>query len=99
MSLSLFFERHSLEIDHEVACAATCFWAQSVWTVQWQEHVRENMEKACVGSYVVGESQRTSRSVLLWTIGLWYDAPKEAGFWVGRWQTDEWAKILAQKMS
>ena len=35
-SLSLFFEVNNLEIDHELACAATVLWAQAVRTTQWE---------------------------------------------------------------
>ena len=35
VSLSLFLEMNNLEVDHEVACAATCFWAKAVWKGKW----------------------------------------------------------------
>ena len=36
VSLSLSLEVNNLEIDHEPARAATCFWAQAVWTDKGQ---------------------------------------------------------------
>ena len=37
----LFVEIYDLEIEHELACAAACFWAQTVWTRQGEEFMRE----------------------------------------------------------
>ena len=31
VSLSWYTEVNNLEIEHELECAATCFWAQTVW--------------------------------------------------------------------
>ena len=41
VSFSLFLETNNLEIEHELACAATCFWAEAVWMGQWEVDVRE----------------------------------------------------------
>ena len=41
VSLSLFPETNSLEIEHEFACAATCFRAPAVWTGQWKDQKGE----------------------------------------------------------
>ena len=61
MALSLLLEINNLEVEHELACVATCFWAQAVWTGQWEDDVREGWKKTGVGSYIVDESQRASR--------------------------------------
>ena len=41
VSLSLFLEVNNLEVEHELACAATCFGQQTVWTGPWSDDVRE----------------------------------------------------------
>ena len=45
ISLSFFSEINNLEIEHELACAATCFWTQAVWTGQWEDEMRNTWKK------------------------------------------------------
>ena len=56
VSLSLFLEVNNLEKERELACVATIFWAQAVWTGQWEEDMKEAMEETDLGSYVVEKS-------------------------------------------
>ena len=37
VSLSLFLEINNLEIEHQLVCAATFFWAQAIWTEEYEE--------------------------------------------------------------
>ena len=41
ISLSLFLEINNLEIEHELACAATCSWAGAVRTGNREDDMRE----------------------------------------------------------
>ena len=41
ISLSLFLEINNLEIEHELACAATCSWARAVRTGKREDDMRE----------------------------------------------------------
>ena len=45
VSLSLCLAVNQLEIEHGLACAATCFWAQAVWVGQREEDMREAWER------------------------------------------------------
>ena len=65
VSVSLFLEIDNLEIEHELACAATRFWAQAMWAGQWDEHVTEAWTRQVWGSCFVEIGQRLCRSVFL----------------------------------
>ena len=64
VSPSLCLDVNNLVIEHDLTCAATCFWPQAVWTGQWEDDMR-SMEKIGVGSHVVDTIQTASRSGLL----------------------------------
>ena len=53
VSVSLFLEIDNLEIEHDLACAATRFRTQSVWAGQWDEHVTEAWTRQVWGSCFV----------------------------------------------
>ena len=90
-------EINNLEIEHELACSAMCFSAQSVWTGQWKEGVREAWKRQVWETYVVEESQRTGRSSFLWCERSWNHGPKMADFEDGRWQNVQHEKTLPRR--
>ena len=63
LSLTLFLEVHNLEIEHELARAATCLWAPAVRTRKWEDEMREAWERTSVGSCIVDESHRAANAV------------------------------------
>ena len=53
VSLSLFLEINTLEIAHGVTCAATCFWAQGVWTGRLEEDMKRSLWEATSWTNVI----------------------------------------------
>ena len=55
-------EINNLEMEHDLACAATCLWAASSRSGKVGGRYERSMVKAGVESYIVGKSQKTSKS-------------------------------------
>ena len=44
---SLLLEIDNLEVEHVLACVATCFWAQAVWTGTLEDDMRDAWKGRC----------------------------------------------------
>ena len=84
----LCLESYNLEIEHESACATTCFRAPGASSLDGSVGgtLERSMGKTGVGSYFVEESWRTSRRGLLRSEESRSNIPKVAGFEKETWQ-------------
>ena len=88
VSLSNFLEINNLEVDHGLACAAVCFWAQAVWTAAREVDMRDVWKRQVWEATSWKKVRGPAGTVFCEMKGPWYNAPKLAGAVDGRWKND-----------